>query len=59
MDEPNTTAYIPYDELTEAIVVSWLEKKLDVSSFQASITAEIEKIKNPPIIVEYNPFIIY
>ena len=56
MDEPNTAAYIPYDELTEATVVSWLEKKLDVTSFQASITAEIEKIQNPPIIIEHNPF---
>ena len=56
MDAPNTSSYIPYDELTEATVISWLEKKLDVVSFQESIVNEIEKIKNPPIIVEYNPF---
>ena len=56
MDAPNTSSYIPYDELTEATVISWLEKKLDVSSFQASIVTEIEKIKNPPIFVEYSPF---
>ena len=56
MDAPNTAVYIPYDELTEATVVSWLEKKLDVSSFQASIATEIEKIKNPPIVVDHNPF---
>ena len=56
MDEPNTAVYIPYDKLTEATVVSWLEKKLDVTSFQASITAEIEKIKNPPIVIDHNPF---
>ena len=56
MDKPNTAVYIPYDELTEATVVSWLEKKLDVTSFQASITAEIEKIKNPPIVIDHNPF---
>ena len=56
MDAPNTSAYIPYDELTEATVVSWLEKKLDVDSFQTSIATEIEKIKNPPIIIEHNPF---
>lgn len=56
MDAPNTSSYIPYDELTESTVISWLEKKLDVLSFQSSIVAEIEKIKNPPIIIEYNPF---
>ena len=56
MDEPNVAVYIPYDELTEATVVSWLEKKLDVSSFQASIATEIEKIKNPPIVIDHNPF---
>ena len=56
MDAPNTAVYIPYDELTEATVVSWLEKKLDVVSFQKSIATEIEKIKNPPIVVDHNPF---
>ena len=30
MDESNTTAYIPYDELTEAIVVSLLEYQLEI-----------------------------
>ena len=33
-----------------------LEKKLDVVSFQKSIATEIEKIKNPPIVVDHNPF---
>ena len=56
MDAPNTAVYIPYDELTEATVISWLEKKLDVVSFQKSIATEIEKIKNPPIVVVHNPF---
>lgn len=56
MDAPNTAAYIPYDQLTEATVISWLEKKLDVVSFQESIATEIEKIKNPPIVVDHNPF---
>ena len=44
------------DELTEAIIISWLEKKLDVVSFQELIATEIEKIKNPPIVVVHNPF---
>ena len=56
MDEPNVTTYIPYDQLTESTVISWLEKKLDVVSFQTSIAAEIERIQNPPIIIEHNPF---
>ena len=56
MDKPNTAVYIPYDKLTEATVVSWLEKKLNVVSFQESIATEIEKIKNPPIVVAHNPF---
>ena len=56
MDAPNTAAYIPYDQLTEATVISWLEKKLDIVAFQASIAAEIERIQNPPIIIEHNPF---
>ena len=56
MDKPNTAVYIPYDELKEATVVSWLEKKLNVDSFQTSIATEIEKIKNPPIVIDHNPF---
>ena len=56
MDKPNTAVYILYDELTEATVVSWLEKKLNVVSFQELIATEIKKIKNPPIVVDHNPF---
>ena len=56
MDAPNTSSYIPYDDLTEEIVISWLTKKLDITLFQKSIITEIEKIKNPSIVIVHNPF---
>ena len=47
-DQPN---FIPYAELTEAIVIGWLETELNVDSMQASICNQINDTLNPPLIV--------
>jgi hypothetical protein len=38
---------IPFEELTEELVVSWLQEKLDVESIEASLSSQIEEQKNP------------
>lgn len=48
--------FIPYEELTEEIVIGWLEAELDVEELQKNISDNIENLKNPPIITEENPF---
>ena len=47
-DDPN---YIPYDELTNDIVIGWIQNQLgelSVNSIQESIAGMINTILNPP-----------
>jgi myo-inositol-hexaphosphate 3-phosphohydrolase len=39
--------YVPYDELTEAEVVGWVQNSLGKDIVEASLTAQIEAQKNP------------
>lgn len=47
---PSGTDFTAYPDLTEEQVISWLEAGLDVTSLKASIDAQIENQKNPPIV---------
>lgn len=50
LDSPDSNDFIPYDNLTQLIVESWLESNLDVTQYQNMISEQIELIKNPVII---------
>ena len=39
--------YIPYEELTEAEVIGWVQDSLGKDTVEASLTAQIEAQKNP------------
>ena len=39
-----------YSELTQDIVISWLESTLDVPNLQTRVDAQINLIENPPTI---------
>jgi myo-inositol-hexaphosphate 3-phosphohydrolase len=39
--------YIPYDELTEAEVVGWVQDSLGKDTVEASLATQIEAQKNP------------
>jgi hypothetical protein len=39
--------YIPYAELTEAVVVGWVQDSLGKDTVEAGLTAQIEAQKNP------------
>jgi hypothetical protein len=43
--------FIPYADLTEDVVIGWLESSLDVPQMQAGLAQSIEDLVNPPIIV--------
>jgi hypothetical protein len=48
-EQPN---YVPYDQLTNDIVVGWIQAELGVdgiASIEACINGMIETIQNPPI----------
>lgn len=43
----NLSSFIPYEELTEAVVVSWLEETLDVDGLKATLTLDLENQRSP------------
>ena len=47
---PDPSSFVPYDQLTEAMVEGWLNSGLDVASIDASLTAQIEEQKNPKVV---------
>ena len=41
------SSYVPYAELTEAVVVGWVQDSLGKDTVEASLTAQITAQKNP------------
>ena len=48
--------FIAYEDLTEEIVIGWLEAGLDVDSMKANLDAQIEKLLNPTETTYHAPF---
>lgn len=48
--------FVPYENLTEAIVIGWLEAGLNVESIKAGLDAQIEKLITPEEITYTDPF---
>lgn len=49
---PDEPGFIPYDDLTEAEVIGWVQTALGeegVAATEAAVAAQIEAQKNPPI----------
>ena len=44
--EPGET-YVPYDQLTEAMVVGWVQTSLGQETVEASLQSQIDLQKNP------------
>jgi len=48
------STFIPYNELTEAVVIGWLQDTLGaqgIADAEATIQARIDKMNNPPAVV--------
>jgi hypothetical protein len=50
LPEPLEVNFIPYNDITEEMVISWLESISNIEELQQDIIDKIEIIKNPPII---------
>ncbi len=48
--------FVPYEDLTEEIVIGWLEDALDVDSMKAKLDVQIEKLITPQEITYTDPF---
>jgi len=47
---PHEASFTPYDEVTQAMVESWLNDLLDTESIEANLDAQIQNFLNPPIV---------
>ena len=45
--DPTDPAFVPFESLTEADVIGWVEAALDVDAVEAGLTAQIEDQKAP------------
>jgi hypothetical protein len=50
MPLPTSENFTPYGNLTQDIVISWLESKLNVSDLQTRVDTQINLIVNPPTV---------
>ena len=50
-ESQQSTPFIPYNELTEAIVIGWVQASMGaegVAEVEASVQKQIDLLKNPP-----------
>ena len=45
--DPSADDYVPYESLTEDVVLGWIWESVDKDSVEASLTAQIESQKAP------------
>ena len=45
--DPSSAEFIPYDDLTEEIVLGWVHGSVDKDATEAAIAAKIDAIVNP------------
>jgi hypothetical protein len=48
--EPSTEGFVPFEDLTEAMVIEWVKGSLDVEAVEASLASQIEAQKAPQVI---------
>ena len=53
---PPTEGFVPYQDLTQEIVESWLNSSTDVPTLDAELAIQLDNILNPKTIVLPNPF---
>jgi len=53
LEAPHEASFTPYSEVTEAMVISWLESSLDCNSIELNLDSQIDNYINPPLIA-YN-----
>ena len=47
LEAPDAESFKPFEEVTEADVIAWLESKLDVEAMQSGLDAQLDAIANP------------
>ena len=50
LEAPHEASFTPYNEITEAMVISWLESSLDCVAIESNLDSQIQNFLNPPIV---------
>jgi hypothetical protein len=53
MKDPSDASFIPFDKLTENVVLSWVHAALgaeQVATYEASLDAQLDALINPPVL---------
>ena len=53
-DSNQSSTFIPYDQLTEALVVGWIPAEA-IASAQACVQGQLDSMANPPVSPENTP----
>ena len=56
LPEADPENFTPYEEITDKVIIEWLEEALDIESLQKSLQNEIEDIKNPKTVIDTNSY---
>ena len=48
--DPTAEGFVPFDELTEATVIGWVQAELEQDAIEARLAAQIEEAKAPAVI---------
>ena len=57
-DSNQSSTFIPYDQLTEAIVIGWVQASLGeqgIANYEANVQGQINSILNPPVSPQNTP----
>lgn len=57
-DSQQETNFIPYNELTEATVIGWVQANLGeagIANYEANVQGQINSILNPPVSPQNTP----
>ena len=47
--------FIPYDQLTEAVVIGWVDASGQLPNLQACVQGQLDSMANPPVSPESQP----
>lgn len=56
VDAPHEASFIPYAEVTQAMVECWLTEGLDTEAIESDLDAQIENFLNPSIVAYRLPW---
>jgi len=54
--QPNDTNFIPFAQLTQAEVLNWVWETVNQADVEASVTAQVANLANPPVITPPLPW---